>query len=90
MYGVPANLDLSRFKGTTLIQLGVGEFQMQFRFHPHLWISVEGRWEVRDSMGALVDETKENAKRVGLYIHPLLGKKVDGYSLDAPSLFANL
>jgi hypothetical protein len=75
MYGVPADLDLSRFEGALLIQLCVGEFQMDFHFHPKLSISVEGRWEVRDSTGSLVDGMKPNAQRDALYIHVLLGKK---------------
>jgi hypothetical protein len=88
MYGVPADLDLSRFKGALLIQLCVGEFQMDFRFHPNASISVEGRWEVRDSTGSLVDGMKPNAKRDALYIHVLLGKRVEGVSLDAPRSFS--
>jgi hypothetical protein len=42
MYGVPADLDLSRFKGAVLIQLSIGEFQVQFHFHPVGTISVVG------------------------------------------------
>ena len=43
MHGVPQNLDLSPFIGATLIQLCLGEFQIQFRFHPECCgISVEG------------------------------------------------
>ena len=88
MYGVPANLDLSRFVGATLIQLGVGEFQIQFHFHPDSSISVEGRWEVRDSTGVLGDKAKENAQRTGLYIHFLLGRKIGQYTVDAPRSFS--
>jgi|SRR5579864_5795258 hypothetical protein len=88
MYGVPADLDLSRFKGALLIQLCVGEFQMDFRFHPKLSISVEGKWEVRDSTGSLIDVMKPNAQRDALYIHVLLGKRVDGFTLDAPGSFS--
>ena len=43
MYGVPADLDLSRFKDAELIQLCIGEGQVQFRFHPVGTISVEGK-----------------------------------------------
>ena len=79
MYGVPANLDLPRFKGALLIQLCVGEFQMDFRFHPNASISVEGRWKVRDSTGSLVDGMKPNAQRDALYIHVLLAKELRGF-----------
>jgi hypothetical protein len=88
MYGVPADLELSRFKGAVLIQLCIGEFQVQFRFHPKGSISVEGKWELKDSTGTLVDGMKPNAQRDALYIHVLLGKGVDGFSLDAPRSFS--
>ncbi len=89
MNGVPADLDLSCFKGAVLIQLCIGEFQVQFHFHPKgIAISVEGKWELKDSTGALVDGMKPNAQRDALYIHVLLGKRVDGFSLDAPRSFS--
>ena len=88
MYGVPADLDLSRFKGAVLINLCLGEFQVDFRFHPKVSISVEGKWELRDSTGSLIDGMKPNAQRDALYIHVLLGKRVAGFSLDAPRSFS--
>ena len=88
MYGVPADLDLSRFKDAVLIQLCIGEGQVQFRFHPVGTISVEGKWELRDAAGSLIDGMKPNAERDALYIHVLLGKSVDGFSLDAPRSFS--
>ena len=64
MYGVPLDLDLSKFKAATLIQIAIGEHQVQFHFHPEGSISVEGRWELRNASGALVDQsTKTNAER---------------------------
>ena len=88
MYGVPVDLDLSLFKGAVLTQLCVGEFQVQFRFHPIGTISVEGRWELRDTLGSLIDQMKRNAERDSFYLHVLLGKSVDGFSLDAPRSFS--
>jgi hypothetical protein len=88
MYGVPADLDLSRFKEAVLIQLCIGEFQVQFHFHPIGTISVAGKWELRDAAGSLIDGMKPNAERDALYIHVLLGKSVDGFSLDAPRSFS--
>jgi hypothetical protein len=88
MYGVPADLDLSRFKDAVLIQLCIGEFQVQFHFHPIGTISVEGKWELRDAAGSLIDGMKANAERDALYIHVLLGKSVAGFSLDAPRSFS--
>ena len=88
MYGVPPALDLSRFKDAVFIQLCVGEFQLQFHFHPCASISVEGKWELRDESGSLVDGSERGAKRDALYAHRLLGKKVNGFSLDAPTSFS--
>ena len=88
MYGVPADLDLSRFKDAVLINLWLGEFQVDFRFQPNVSVSVEGKWELRDSTGSLVDWMKPNAQRDALYIHVLLGKRVEGFSLDAPRSFS--
>lgn len=45
MHGAPADLDSSRFQGAALIQICLGEFQIQFHFHPKETISAEGKWE---------------------------------------------
>jgi hypothetical protein len=89
MYGVPADLDLSRFKNATLELLGIGQVQIQFSFHPESCISVMGKWELRDSAGALVDEALEtNAEREAYRLHVILGKSVESYSVDAPDSFS--
>ena len=41
MYGLPEDLDLSFFVGTTLIQLGMGEHQIAFVLHPDVRLAVE-------------------------------------------------
>lgn len=63
MYGVPPDLDLSHFKSGVLIQLCIGEFEPQFHFHPSASISGEGKWELRDETGLLVDGFERGAKR---------------------------
>ncbi len=88
MYGVPPNLDLSRFKGAVLIQLCVGEFQLQFHFQPRASVDVEGKWELRDENGSLIDGTQRGGKTDALYAHRLLGKKVESWSLDPPNSFS--
>ena len=89
MYGVPSDLDLSRFKGATLIFLGIGEFQVQFSFQPKCSISAEGKWELRDSAGVLVDESADtNAERDFYRLHIILGKSVESYSVSAPDSFS--
>lgn len=89
MYGVPTDLDLSRFKSATLIQIAIGEHQVQFHFHPEGCISVHGKWELRDSPGVLVDEsTDTNAERDAYRLHVILGKVVESYSVSAPHSFS--
>jgi hypothetical protein len=90
MHGVPADLDLSKFKGATLIQLGVGEFQIQFHFHPKGNISVEGKWELRNSEGVLIDDgARESiAEREAFHLHSILGKSIESYSISAPDSFS--
>ena len=87
MYGVPADLDLSRFHGASCIQVAIGEFQIQFHFHPSGSISVDGRWELRDPDGQIADETKETKDRTTYRIHHILGKSVRETFVNAPRLF---
>ena len=89
MHGVPADLDLSKFKAATLIQIAIGEHQVQFHFHPKCSISVEGKWELRDSSGSLVDEARDtNAERDAYRLHVILGKTVGSFSVSAPRSFS--
>jgi hypothetical protein len=89
MYGVPQDLDLSRFKAATLVQLGIGEYQIQFHFDPNAIISVEGKWELRDSAGTLLyAATDSNAEREGYRVHIVLGKTVKDYSINPPYSFS--
>ena len=88
MYGVPADLSLERFVGATLIRIGLGQFQIQFQFHPDGEIAVEGRWELRDQAGRLVDQAEATGEREAYRVHKLLGGKVMSASVDAPTSIA--
>ncbi len=96
MYGVPHDLDLSRFVGATLIQIGLGEFQVEFHFQAAdsagsegmLYIGVEGHWELRDRFGSIVDSAEPNSGRESYHLHRLLGRAVAGTAVDAPRSFA--
>jgi hypothetical protein len=90
MHGVPPDLNLSSFKDATLIQLGIGEYQIQFHFNPESSISVEGRWELRDSADTLIDSGARDSitKREALHLHTILGKRVVSYSVSAPDSFS--
>ena len=97
MYGVPANLPLALFDKATLIQVCLGETQLQFHFQNagHVGpgstgpsISVEGGWELRDGSGETVDRRESNAAREAYRVHRLLGKQVVGTEMDPPRSFA--
>ena len=87
MYGVPEDLDLSVFRGAALIQVALGEFQVQFHFQPDGYIGVEGHWELRDASGALVDQAVPNAEREAYRVHTLLGHTVTATQVDPPRSF---
>jgi hypothetical protein len=87
VYGVPADLDLQRLSGATLIQLAIGEFQIQFHFEPETQIAVEGRWELRDRSGHVIDLAQSNADRDVYRIHQLLGRRVVGSQVNPPESF---
>jgi hypothetical protein len=91
MYGISPNLGLSQFEGAVLIQLCIGEFQLQFHFHPVGSISVEGKWELRNSAGLLIDGAEREApysQRGVFHAHVLLGRSVHAQSVDGPRSFS--
>jgi hypothetical protein len=55
MYGIPKDLQLERFVGQEFNFIGLGRFQIQFHISSLVAIHVEGRWELRDASGTLVD-----------------------------------
>jgi len=88
MYGIPPDLDLSLFQGAELIQICLGEFQIQFHFHPKGMISAEGKWELRNASEDVIDKAQSNLERDVFRLHVLLGKAVNTHSIDAPRSFS--
>jgi hypothetical protein len=88
MYGVPADLDLSFLHGALLIQVCLGQHQVQFHFHPIGSVSVEGGWELRDAAGVWIDGTVDGAERPPCRSDRLLGQRVVGTEVSAPRWFA--
>ncbi len=76
MYGVTKDLDLSVFRGATLIQVGVGQYQLQFHFDPTATLSVESQWSLVDANGHEIDRQMEHADRDCYRLHLLLGTEV--------------
>ena len=88
MYGVPKDLDLSGFVGKILTQIAIGEFQVQFNFHPDGHISAMGDWELRDHDGSLIDRALPNKERSEYRLHLLLGQEVACWEIDPPRLLS--
>ncbi len=86
MYGLPSSLDLTRFHGSSLDQIALGQYLLQFRFSgdPPMEIGVEGRWELRAANGAVVDGSQDNASREVYRVHTLLGRTVVRSEVHAP------
>lgn len=87
IYGVPIVLDLSHFQSGTCKQIAIGEFQIQFHFHPSGTISVEGRSELRDPGGQIIDRSMEPPDRDSCKLHRIVGKSEDTTFLKAPDSF---
>ena len=88
MYGVPADLDLTHYANATCIQVTLGECQIQLHFHPTGTIAIDGRWELRDAQGRILDQTTAINTRDVCRLHLLLGHSVVGTHVTAPTSFA--
>ncbi|HSU97411.1 MAG TPA: hypothetical protein VLI40_09290 [Gemmatimonadaceae bacterium] len=73
MHGVPADLDLTPFVGASLQRIDLGKWIIHFQFdtHPAGVISVEGEWELLDSLGAVIDQQEDPAERESYRLHHL-------------------
>jgi hypothetical protein len=88
MYGVPADLPLASFVEATLIQVAIGQYQMQFIFDSSGIISIEGKWELRDESGNIIDSSAPHGERDCYRVHRIIGQTVSAYEIDPPRLFA--
>ena len=90
MHGVNKTLNLSDFNGATLIQICIGQYQIQLHFHPDKVVSIEGKWELWDVSGMLVDYGAEDSviPNDSLHLHILLGRCINNYSVSASTSFS--
>ena len=88
MYGVPSDLSLAIFNNATLIQICIGRNDLQFHFDPHAEIGVEGKWELSEQSGLLVDQSEEHSKREYYRLHQILIQKVVSGEVNAPVSFS--
>ena len=87
LYGVPVDLDLTHFHAASCIQVAIGEHQIQFHFHPSASVSVEGRWELRDGDGQVIDQSMEHIERPTYQIHRIVSQAVVDTFVKAPTSF---
>jgi len=91
MHGVPSNLPLQQFVSVQLSQIALGLHQIQFRFEGSRSIHVEGKWQIQDSSGAIVDESIDDdalpSTRQQYRVHVILGSDVTSFRIDAPDSF---
>ena len=88
MHGVPKELPLESFVGDSLTQICIGQNEIIFRFSEAGSITVEGRWELADATGRLIDQSSEHAERGFYKIHVLLGNPVKSFAIEAPEWFS--
>ena len=86
MHGVPVELDLAPFHGTTLDSIVLAQYIVYFGFDaPQLThIGVEGGWELRDANGQMLDRQMPPEEREAYRVHLLLGCQVTGSAVTAP------
>jgi hypothetical protein len=87
MYGVPPDLPLDRFLGQECTLIGIGRFEISFKFPSTGDICVYGKWEVCDGSGKVIDRAQEHAERTCYFVHRVIGSRVHRYAIDAPTSF---
>ncbi len=87
MYGVSESLPLKEFVGQECVQIGLGEFQVQFNFSDGSSINVEGKWELSNRDNVLVDEFISHSSREKYCVHQIIGQKVCSFFINVPLSF---
>ncbi len=88
MRGVPADLQLQPFVGREFNQVALGRFQTQFHSSGTGSIHVEGRWELRDATGNIVDSWVEHEKREAYRLHTIIDVLIVRFEVNAPRSFS--
>ena len=78
---------LSPLLGAELIQICVGEFDLQFRFHPSAFLSVEGRCEMLLDSDTVLDFWDRGTHSDSFRFLQLLGLAVLEVVIDRPNSF---
>lgn len=76
MHRFSKSLDLAPLCGLEVIQVGIGQNEVIFCFHPEGAIRLEGAWILKDEHGAVIDRSMEHADRDAWRVHKVLGRKI--------------
>ena len=89
MYGLkPTDIDhLAHLRGATITQICVGPADIQFNFHPRGNVSIQGRCELLDANGGII-EVWEGTTRSGMFRFPdILMVPVSEVLIESPKSF---
>jgi hypothetical protein len=90
MYGLkPEDIShLRTLEGKEITQICVGQYDLQFHFHPDGNISVQGRCEMLDESGRIIDVWENGQRSDTFRFFELLGQAVVKVEIDSPKSFA--
>jgi hypothetical protein len=83
MHGITGDLDFSFLKDKELIQIAIGQFQVQFHFRGDIGVSVENTFVYHSADGLIVWHPNEIAAAAAPL--KLLGKSVTRVKTDPPT-----
>jgi hypothetical protein len=85
MHGLkPTDIDaLTPLKGAEIVQICIGLYQIQFGFHPQGDVSVEGRCELIDSCGAVINAWDRGNRSEMFRFPELLHKRVVAVAIES-------
>lgn len=89
MYGLkPTDIDvLKHLLKATITQICVGPHDIQFNFHPSGNVSVQGRCELVDAAGRVVEVWEESTRSGSFRFPELLMTPVVNVAIDSPKSF---
>ena len=92
MHGVPDDLNLEVFEGSVLDYISLCRYIMILFFESEAVLSIEGKWDLLDSSGELLDSWEPGSAPIHehgpLLVHKCVGRTVQGSAIDAPRSFS--
>src|SRR4051794_37779063 len=89
MYGLKSeDLQLLQtLEGKEITLVSVGQYDLHFNFHPEGVISIEGRCEMLDENGSLIDAWDRGQRSESFRLFDLLGQPIIKVEIDSPRSF---